>query len=140
MTPEQYKPGLRVWYEPSVGIRFLGETVDESPRKLGDTWVTTVAMSSRAYGEWRRRGNPDNDRSHVRMSVPAASLDCLYLDVDDVLAEVCPTVCARAAEGERARIASFLRSTGERIGAKGASSSSLAIVLLAGRLESGDFE
>lgn len=78
MTPEQYKPGLRVWYQPSDGVRFLGETVDDAPRRCGDSWVTTVAMSSRAYGEWRRCGRAD---SAIRMSVPAASLDCLYLDV-----------------------------------------------------------
>jgi hypothetical protein len=77
MTPAEYKPGLRVWYEPSAGVRFLGETVDEAPRQLGgQTWVTTVAMSSRAYGVWRRGG----DRGEIRMSVPAASLDHLFVD------------------------------------------------------------
>jgi hypothetical protein len=73
MTPEQYKPGIWVWYEPSPGVRFLGETVDDAPRKLGDVWVTTVAMNSDAYGVWRLGGRSGT----VRRSVPAASLDCL---------------------------------------------------------------
>ena len=78
MTVDEYKPGLRVWYEPSSGVRFLGETVDDAPRKLGDTWVTTVAMSSRAYGDWRSSGKVT--AAVPRMSVPAAALDCLYVD------------------------------------------------------------
>jgi hypothetical protein len=76
MTPEQYKPGLHVWYQPSYGIRFLGELVDDAPRKLGDTWVCTVAMVSNAYGLWRLNG----ENGSVRMSCPAAALDALYLD------------------------------------------------------------
>ncbi len=69
MTPEEYRPGLRVWYEPTAGVRFLGETVDDTPRKLGDTWVTAIAMVSRAYGDWRRAGKVSD--ADVRMSVPA---------------------------------------------------------------------
>ena len=76
MTPEEYRPGLRVWYEPTAGVRFLGETVDDTPRKLGDTWVTAIAMVSRAYGDWRRAGKVSD--ADVRMSVPAAALDCLH--------------------------------------------------------------
>ena len=76
MTHEEYRQGLSVWYEPTPGVRFLGKTVDEMPRKLGDTWVTTVAMSSQAYGIWRRA----RDTGQVRMSVPAAALHCLHLD------------------------------------------------------------
>ena len=45
---------------------------------LGDTWVTTVAMSSRAYGDWRSSGKVT--AAVLRMSVPAAALDCLYMD------------------------------------------------------------
>jgi hypothetical protein len=78
MTPDQYKPGLYVWYEPSYGVRFLGKTVDDKPRKLGDTWVCSVAMVNGAYGTWRLVfGGPG---SIVIMSVPAAALDALYLD------------------------------------------------------------
>lgn len=76
MTPEEYKPGLRVWYEPSFGIRFLGETVDEAPRKIGDTWVTTVTFRNAAYGTWRLFGRP----GMLRMSVPAAALESLHVD------------------------------------------------------------
>ena len=72
MTPEQYRAGAVVWYEPSPGVRFRGTLVDDAPRKLGGLWVTTVAMAGPSYGIWRR--------STGRMSVPAAALDCLFLE------------------------------------------------------------
>ena len=75
MTPEQYRPGLRVWYEPSPGVRFLGETVDDAPRSLGGTWVTTLAMLGDAYGRWRLMGQDGT----VRRSVPAAALFALHV-------------------------------------------------------------
>lgn len=76
MKREEYKPGLRVWYEPSPGVRFLGETVDDAPRKLGDSYVTTVAMTYRHYGLWRGKAR---DGGYL-MSVPSAALDRLHLD------------------------------------------------------------
>jgi hypothetical protein len=75
VRPEDCKPGVRVWYEPSPGIRFLGE-VTRLPRLLGTEWVTDVAMPNAAYGIWRRGGQPGENR----MSVPAAALTHLYLD------------------------------------------------------------
>jgi len=88
LSPADYRPGMRVWYEPSAGVRFLGETVDDAPRKLGDTWVTALAMVSRAYGDWRRAGKVSD--ADVRMSVPAAALDALHpardLPIRDIIA------------------------------------------------------
>jgi len=72
MTPEQYRAGAVVWYEPSPGVRFRGTLVDDAPRKIGSLWVTAVAMDGPDYGVWRR--------STGRMSVPAAALDCLFLE------------------------------------------------------------
>ena len=71
ITVEQCKPGLRVWYEASPGVRFLG-TVEDPPRKLGQDHVTRVRMDGRAYGSWR--GTPE--RTHV----PAAALFSLHED------------------------------------------------------------
>ena len=78
MSPEDCRPGMRVWYEPSTvgGVRFLG-TVDEAPRQLGSSWVVRVVMATAAYGEWRLRGGDGVPRS----TVPAASLDSIYPDV-----------------------------------------------------------
>lgn len=78
MSPHDYKPGLRVWYEPSPigGVRFLG-TLTEPPRKLGSSWVAHVEMKTDAYGQWRRFGGEDGS---LRRSVAAASLDCLFVD------------------------------------------------------------
>ena len=80
MTPEQYRKGAAVWYEPSPGVRFRGRLVDDAPRKLGSEWVTTVTMDSPAYGVWRRDRAGGFVLGGPRMSVPAAALFALHVE------------------------------------------------------------
>lgn len=69
INPGEAKVGVRVWYYPMPGVRFVG-TVREAPWRLGDgTWVTHLHEMEPAYSVWRG--------TLGRTWVPAAALHCL---------------------------------------------------------------